>query len=390
MVSRSQNLIVMKEFTQQSIGIDISKETFSACVCQRNLSNDDVLSQVREFKNGKTGFNQLVKWTRKLTQSGTPVVFVMEATGNYYENLAYHLYAIKLQVCVLLPNKVTHFAKSLNIKTKTDAIDAQVIARLGVERKLRFWQPPPPIFKCLKELTRQHSELVREKTAFSNRLHSVKSGYEPQPFIIKSNKSMIKALAKQIENCEGEIEKLIQSEVWLWHKVKNVMTIKGVGFMTVAIILAETQGFEHVQNIRQLTSFAGLDVIRRESGTTVMGKTRISKKGNTRIRAALYFPALVAIQHNEDLRNKYHRIKEGKPSKMVGVTALQRRLLILIYTLWRKNEVYIDDYEQNLVTKKQNQVNDKTNPIKSKAGRGLTNLPAQDDLQPKRLEISLV
>ena len=365
----------MQDPVRQCIGIDIAKATFTSCVCQQDQEGEIQLSQVKEFKNSKNGFNQLIKWCRKLIKPGVRVVFVMEATGNHYENLAYHLHGLKQQVAVLLPNKVAHYAKSLNVKTKTDAVDARVIAQLGVERMLRLWEPPRPIFKQLKELTRQYTELQREKTEFTNRLDSIKSGYNPPSFVLESNKTMIRTLKQQIQKCEEEIEKLIKSDEWLWSKMKKVLSIKGVGITTASIIVAETHGFEFVQNIRQLTSYAGLDVVKRESGTSVMGKTRISKKGNSRIRAALFFPALVAVQHNKDLRTKYLRIKEGKSSKMVGVTALQRKILVLIYTLWRKDEEYQENYLQSAL---------------NKTGRDLESLPAQDELQPNRLKSSFL
>jgi transposase len=380
----------MEQLTKQSIGIDIAKESFSACVCQRDLSGDELLSEVAEFRNNKTGFNQLVRWSKKFTRPSPEVIYVMEATGSYYENLAHHLYDLKQQVSVLLPNKVNHYAKSLNVKTKTDSVDARVIAKLGVERKLSLWQPPSPVLKYLRDLTRQCSDLKKERTVFINRLKAVKSGFNPQPFIIKSNKTIIKQLTKQIEKCEAEIKKLIQSEEWLRSKVEKILTIKGVGIITVAIILAETQGFEFVQNTKQLTSYAGLDVVRRESGTSVMGKTRISKKGNSRIRAALFLPAMISSLRNEDLRKKYHRIIEDKSSKMIGITALQRRILILIYTLWRKDEIYIENYGDQSVYEHKAQAKPKEEDSHgNKAGRS-NNLPAQDELQLNQSKLSLV
>ena len=141
--------------------------------------------------------------------------------------------------------------------------------------------------------------------------------------------------------------------------------------MTVATILAETQGFEFVKNIRQLCSYAGYDVVQRESGTSVMGKTKISKKGNGRIRAALHYPALQSSRHSPNMKATYDKINQNKPSKMVGATALQRKILVLIYTLWKKEEVFIENYEK-------------------KAGRGLSNLPAQDELPTKSQKFSFV
>lgn len=336
----------MDHIIHQSVGIDISKRTFTACICLRRSSGQEYLSEVVEFKNVQNGFNQLLKWSRKITDSSTQVVFVMEATGIYYENLAYHLHKLNQAVAVLLPNKVKHFAKSLNVKTKTDTVDARVIARLGAERKLVHWAPPPVIFKQLRDLTRGYSELMKEKTVFTNRLDAMSSGYEPLTVIVKSHKAVIKKLDEQLEKFKTEIERLIYSEEWLAAKVEKVLTIKGVGLMTVATILAETQGFEFVQNIRQLCSYAGYDVVERQSGTSIKGKTRISKKGNAWIRGALHFPALVASRYNPTLGKVCERINKNKTSKMIGMTALQRKILVLIYTLWKNDEVFSENYEE--------------------------------------------
>jgi len=379
-----------QQLIRQCVGIDISKESFTACVCSYYRSGEEQLTEVVEFKNQKTGFNQLVKWSRKITSASVPVGFVMEATGVYYEALAYHLHRLNQPVSVLLPNKVKYFAKSWNVKTKTDIVDARIIARMGAERKLSLWEPPLPIFKQLRDLTRAYSELMKEKTAFSNRLHALNSSYEPLALIVKSNKSIIKKLDEQLVRFKAEIEKVIYSESWLAEKVKKVLTIKGVGLMTVAVILAETQGFEFVDNIRQLCSYAGYDVVQRESGTSVQGKTRISKKGNSWIRAALHFPALVASRHNENLKNTYLRINEKKPSKMIGATALQRKILVLIYTLWKNDTVYDEAFEKKRKADR-SEVHKKTlRQNKTKAGRSINNLPAQDELKVKDLLSSLV
>jgi transposase len=373
----------MDQTINQSVGIDISKATFTACVCKRDQTGEEDLSEVVQFKNLTTGFNQFVKWSRKITDPSVEVIFVMEATGVYYENLAHHLHKLKQPVSVLLPNKVKHFGKSLNVKTKTDQVDARIIARLGAERRLSPWYPPPEVFKQLRDLTRGYTELMKERTVFKNRLDAMSSGYKPLAVIMKSHKAIIKKLEEQLDKIKGEIERLIYSEEWLASKVDKVLTIKGVGLMTVATILAETQGFELVQNIRQLCSYAGYDVVQRESGTSVMGKTRISKKGNSWIRGALHFPALVASRHNPVLKKTYLRINKSKASKMVGVTAIQRKILILIYTLWKKDEIFDENYKnQSTKMLAENGGN--------KAGRGISSLPAQDELQPDRPKLSLV
>jgi transposase len=289
------------------------------------------------------------------------------------------LHKLNLPVSVILPNKVKHYAKSLNIKTKTDIVDARVIAHMGAERQLPLWQPPAIIFKQLRDLTRLYSDLKQERTVYLNRLDSENASAVKMTFVINSNSSILKELEKQIDKCEKEIEKILFSEDWLAEKVKKLMTIKGVGLITLAITIAETQGFDLIKSRRQLASYAGYDIVQRESGTSVKGKTRISKKGNSRIRASLYFPALVAARHNPDLKEDYLRINVGKASKMVGATALQRKILLLIYTLWKNNETFIEDknrtsgnQEIKLLLRHRDEVPKKTGNPKE--------LPAQDEL----------
>lgn len=330
----------METPVRQSIGIDIAKATFTACVGKYFTDGNVTFGAVAEFENSKRGFNQLLKWSRKQCSVKVPTIYVMEATGVYYEPLAYHLHKLKLQVSVLLPNKVKHYAKSLNVKTKNDTVDARLIARLGSERVLANWEPPAPVFRQLRSLTRLYSSLKSQRTAFTNQLHSIKAGEISDALVVKSLKSIISKMDKEIEKLEASIASLVKSEAFLQQKVEKLMTIKGVGLITIAVVLAETQGFEQINSNKQLASYAGYDVVERSSGSSVKGKTRISKKGNSRIRAALHFPALVAAMHNPELKAIYLRINEGKRSKMIGATAIQRKLLILMYTLWKYDTIY--------------------------------------------------
>jgi transposase len=370
----------MEMILPQSVGIDIAKETFTACVCTRTGGSN--LGEVVQFDNSKRGFNQLLKWVRKSVSALADVVFVMEATGIYYEPLAYHLNKLHLKLAVVLPNKVKHYAKSLNIKSKTDIIDARIIAQMGAERVLDLWQPPSRVLKRLRDVTRLYTDLKIERTCFQNRLQSIEAGNEPSKFIIQSTQSVIRKLDSEIERCKAEIEQVVKSEKWLEQKVQNLLTVKGVGLITVAIVIAETQGFKLITNVRQLASYAGYDVVERQSGSSIKGRTRISKKGNSRIRAALHFPALVASKHNEELKQVYQRINEKKQSKMVGATALQRRILILLYTLWKNDTTYQqrskEETSGNQETKPLLRLNDEVVGV-TKTGRP-SSLPAQDEL----------
>jgi transposase len=333
---------------KQAVGIDISKENFTACVCQLSFDQNSSYSKVSSFTNDKKGFVQLVKWVKTVSDKSLNIqpVFLMEATGVYYEDLAYYLHKEQKVVHVVLPNTSKHYFSSLNIKSKTDGIDAKILSKFGVERKHKAWQPPTKILLELRNLTRYYVQLQEQKTILGNIKHSKESSYSVQSFIMKSNKQLIHQIDQQILKCKQEIEMLIESDQELNERIKKILTIKGVGLITVATIVAETTGFEQFSNAKQLVSYAGYDVVQRESGTSIKGKTRISKKGNRFIRNSLFFPGMVACSRNPKLKETYLRIIEKKPSKMIGQVAIQRKLLILIYTLWKNNCCYDENYKK--------------------------------------------
>jgi transposase len=335
----------MEQLFKQCVGIDIAKHKFTVCVCKYYLSGKQDMSSVEEFENTKTGFNQFVRWSRKHFSLAMPAVYLMEATGIYYESLAYHLHNLNQQVIVVLPNKVKHYAQSLYVKTKNDITDARVPATMGCHQEFKhYWNPPRPLYRQLRALTRFHSDLQKQRTVFANHLEALNCSGEPLPSLINAYRKLVDEMDISIHNTLSEIEKLIHSDDELCSRIRRLETIKGVGFLTIAIIIAETQGFDLISSRKQLASYAGLDIVERQSGQSVCGKTKISKKGNSHIRAALYFPAMVASRYNAALREDYRRIIARNPKhKKIGITALQRKLLLLIFTLWNNGDTFRDN-----------------------------------------------
>lgn len=331
----------MDKLFKQCVGIDISKEKFTACLCKYYISDLQNQSEVVEFENNKTGFNQFVKWSRKSMDKESPLLYLMEATGVYYESLAYHLNKLSQPVCVVLPNKAKHYVQSLGIKTKNDLVDARGLSTMGCLQKLQLWSPPAKIYRQLRSLCRFHSEMNKQRTGYMNHLEALNSSEYPQASVVRTYKKFIKNIDKALDENTLEITNLVKEDQQLYDKIKKIETVKGLGFMTIVIVIAETQGFALITSRKQLTSYAGFDVVERQSGISVYGKNKISKKGNSRIRGALYFPALVASRYNVPLKEDYCRIIAKNPKqKMIGVTALQRKLLLLIYTLWKNDDVF--------------------------------------------------
>jgi transposase len=144
-------------------------------------------------------------------------------------------------------------------------------------------------------------------------------------------------LNAQIEEVENELMELIKEDQTVYEKFKNVITIPGVAFITAATVISETNGFAAILNQKQLTSYAGYDVKLNESGT-FKGKSKISKQGNAHIRRVLHFPAQTAIIHNKPLSVFYERVNERKNKPMIAGVAVQRKILCLIYTLWKTDK----------------------------------------------------
>ncbi len=330
-----------------SVGIDISKDEFHVCLKVLLENGQKKIKGTHSFSNTLKGFLDLVAWVSKRAKDGCQVVYIMEATGVYYEDLAYYLHSKGEKVSVLLPNKIKHFGKSLNIKSKTDKIDSNIIAEIGIERELQIWTPMAPEYKELRDLCRERLSLKQELIRAKSQLHAMVYSHEKTPRVIKFKHEQIDFYEENIEEIETEIKGLVNQNEDLKERVAKIAEVKGLRIITIITVLCETNGFELMGNIRQVVSYAGLDIVLKESGL-FKGKTKISKKGNARIRQCLYMPALTAVQYNEKIKDLYERINERNPKiKRKGVVAAMRKLLILIFVLWKKNEKYDPNYDWN-------------------------------------------
>lgn len=327
------------------VGIDVSMELFHACFKKRLSDGTVKIVATRSFKNTEKGFKELFEWRSKNNRERVDVVFVMEATGVYYENLAYFLHGHKQQVSVVLANKMKSYFKSLNIKTKTDKVDSKVIAMYGIERPVDHWEPMSECYKELRDLCRELLALKKDVQRAKNQLHAMDSSHHKHQRILEIKASQIEFYEKATKEIQAEIKALISKDARLNEKLRKTVSIPGIGLETAAILISETNGFLLFKNIRQLVSYAGMDVSHNESGN-YKGKSRISKKGNSRIRQALYMPALSATRANIPIKNLYQRICEKNPeTKRKGIVAAMRKLLILVFTIWKKDQEYDKAYD---------------------------------------------
>lgn len=330
---------------RQNVGIDISKDSITVAIAQKKLDQSVSFVSSKNFDNKLSGFEKMSRWVEQCTDSSLEVHYTIEATGVYYESLAYWLFENQKSVSVILAKQFKSYAQSLNIASKTDGIDARILAQMGVERKLSSWSAVSRQMKTLKQLSRERNNLKDEQTAIKNQLHALKHSYHPDQRSIKRIESRLALIEEQIQEIQEQIKEILDSDQNLKERIDNVCTIKGVSLVTAIGIVAETNGFALFKSRSQLVAYAGYDVVRKQSGTSVNGLSKISKKGNKHIRKTLYFPALSAAKHEPDMKKTYDRIFEKTNIKMKGAVAIQRRLLVLIYTLFKNNQAYDPNYQ---------------------------------------------
>ena len=167
---------------------------------------------------------------------------------------------------------------------------------------------------------------------------------------LKRINERIKLLNKQENEIKNDISKILKNSAELRKEIDRMMTIPGVGELTAVIILAETNGFELIRNKKQLTSYAGLDVKEKQSGTSIKGKPKISKKGNRSIRKAMHFPSLVAVKWDENFKELYARLVSKHGIKMKALVSIQRKLLEMSYVLYKNQTVYDKEYKNSVQT----------------------------------------
>jgi transposase len=325
---------------KQSVGVDISKDDFIVYV--ELLFVDQTTKKLggRKFANTPKGAKKFVEWLGKKSVADVPLQIVMEATGRYHEVLAYYLYENHYRVCVALPNRIKHFAHSLHQFSKTDTIDAYMIARYGSSRLLDTWQPSSPGMRRLRELTRERQDLIKMRTQAINRLGAMRVAAKPMVSIIERLEAQIDFFNQQMEDIDAEMDQLSREDQVFSQQLERLISIPNIGKVTARTILAETAGFVLFNNRSQLIKYAGLDVIERESGTSVHGRSRVSKRGNAHLRSALFMPALGAIRKPGIFRNVYqrHLAKHKNPNK--ALMAVQRKLLLVAFAIHQSGQMY--------------------------------------------------
>jgi transposase len=330
----------MPSFLRYCVGLDISKDDLQVCLSVIGQAGRVSIKATSKVANSPTGFSTLLAWVARHRKLDLPLSYVMESTGVYHEAVAWYLHQLDQTVSILLPNKAKYYLKSLGYKSKNDKIDAQGLSRMGLEQQLPVWKPLSKNLYQLRLLTRQHQRLQELKTQSTNQQHALAHSAFDNRFITKQLAKLVVVYEQQLITLEEAIAQLIEQDPVLQPRFQRLLKVKGLGLLSVAVLVGETNGFEGFANQRQLVSYAGYDVVENQSGKHT-GKTRISKKGNSRLRRILYMPALNAVRFQEPTcQALYERVFQRTGIKMKAYVAVQKRLLLMAFALWRNQLDY--------------------------------------------------
>ncbi len=325
-----------------NVGIDISKSEFNACILVRYNDFSYANLGTNVFENNPKGFKAFFSWCNKAIDFENKT-FTMEFTGRYSEKPASFLHEKKATVFLVSPFKSNRFRQSYDADVKTDQTDAYTLAVMGLERKLVQWQPDSEFFANLKIIVRERYGLIKQRTAIKNKLHALHYAAASTLPTVKRLKEQMKLINRQIREIDKQVEEYLKTDESVWQKVESLQTIPGIGLTTISTILVETDGFRKTKNVKELTAFAGYKVTINESGI-YKGRSHISKRGNKFIRHALHMPILCVIQVNPLLKPKYLSLKARKAKPIIATTAIERKTLILMYSMYKNNTSFDANY----------------------------------------------
>jgi len=302
------------------------------------LQSDGSTVDGGSFANDQKGIRALVKRLRALKR---PVFLCMEATGSYFLPAARALTKAEgISVMVVNPRIIKDFARAMNQRSKTDRVDARVIALFAQKADFVAWAPAGENYYHLRLLSRRIDERTGQKAADKNRLHALQAGGSCPRCVEQDVRASIKHCEQAIMRMRQEAVALIMDDDTMRRRYELLRGIPGVGIATAVRLLAELSVMPECLTARQWVAYAGLDPVHRESGTSLRLPARISRAGNRQVRSALFFAAMVAARIDPHMRAfTANLVRRGK-KKIQALAALMRKLLHAIWGMFHSNSSF--------------------------------------------------
>ena len=310
-----------------TLGIDVAKAKLDVAL---RLPTGQIRSTI--IANTGAGLAELQAWLAPHDRTALHVC--MEATGIYWEAVAETLADAGFTVSVVNPARIKAYGAARQVRTKTDAVDARLIADFCASQHPPAWTPPPPAQRELRALVARREALVGMRTQEQNRLPvahpSVRPGIE----------ALIAHLDRVIAEVEAAIRRRIDDEPTIKHQRDLLDSIPGLGDKTIPVLLSFYGGPARFDHARQAAAFAGLDPRQHESGSSVRGKPRLSKVGHAGLRKALYMPAMVTLHKTAWGRAFRDRLAAAGKAPMVIIGAMMRKLVHVAFGVLKSGQPF--------------------------------------------------
>jgi transposase len=315
------------------IGNDFSKDKFNVSVLHAGKRMD------HEFANSLSGTVQLIEWLKQTGAKRFEMAF--EPTGRYHESVCEYLWGQGFRLFQINPEVMSKYAASLDTRTKSDSQDAYALAKFVQERSedLDEWGPKTDGQKEMRDVQLRMRSLVKRTTALQNQLQCgltsrlIKADIEDELCRLEEKKKQMLEYATTLINHDPQMRK----------DCELLDSIIGIGWQS-AVFLICLVDFRKFDTSRKLACFLGLTIKKRESGSSVKGKERISKKGRTELRSGLFCPVWASVIHNPILRTHYERlVGSGKPKRVAEVACL-RKLVAIAWSIIKNQRPFDVDY----------------------------------------------
>lgn len=313
----------------KTIGIDISKSTFDAF--------SEELGHLK-FSNNKEGFKAFKKLLSKKDHC------VMEATGCYHLQLANYLYERDFKVSVENPLVIKRFIQMKKQKVKTDKHDAYMIAKYGEEQNPKLWEPEPAFIEEGKLITTLIQMYVKQQTQLKNKLDNLRSGGVEKGVMVRSLHLQLKRIKVEIKKLESSLEGLLKKHSE--NVLTNIRSIPGIGKKTAMLMMVTTNNFRDFDSAKQVTAYVGLAPTERSSGSSIRGRSYISKKGDPMLRHHLFMCSFTACQNNPQCRALYERIVAKGKSKKLALIAVCNKLIKQAFGVVKNDLIYDENYRR--------------------------------------------
>jgi transposase len=313
------------------LGIDISKDVFDVM---------DMGDQHFVFQNSSKGFREF----KKILTTGS--VCVMEATGYYHLKLAYFLLENRIKVSIVNPLSIKRFVQMKLSKIKTDKADAKMIRLYAENNEIRLWNGNSKNQVESLQIARLLDVYTKQTTALKNKVHGEQTLGNPSSIVVRSLKRGLKLIQQEKKLLEDRLIELVRGEYPAM--LTALESIPGLGRKTATMLIVFTDGFNRFDSAAALCSYSGITPIIRKSGTSVNGRSRISKMGNRKLRNLLFLCSFSACVHNKACRDIYQRITNKGKSKKLALIAVSNKLLKQAFAVAKSGMPYDENYRSAL------------------------------------------